>query len=108
MIPQTSLKVACQQLAPRIGALDYNRNLSAEAIRLAAARGAQVVVLPELVQRGYVFRDRQGSLALSASLNRRTPSPSQTPAAAPQSLIRRGCCWCLYKERIAKTSALLH
>ena len=75
MIPQASLKVACQQVAPRIGDLKYNRALGAEAIRQAAARGAQVVVLPELVQSGYVFSDRNEALALSESLDGPTLSP---------------------------------
>jgi predicted amidohydrolase len=63
------IMVACCQLAPRVGELKHNRQISLDAIRMAAARGAQVVVLPELVQSGYVFVDRAEALSLSESLD---------------------------------------
>jgi predicted amidohydrolase len=47
--------VACCQLAPSIGELDANRARARDAIVDAADRGAQVVVLPELLNSGYVF-----------------------------------------------------
>jgi predicted amidohydrolase len=47
--------VACQQLAPRIGDLSYNAQLTVTAIGEAVAHGAQVVVLPELATSGYMF-----------------------------------------------------
>jgi predicted amidohydrolase len=57
--------VACCQVAPKIGDLAYNRTLTERAIRSAALQGAQVVVLPELVQSGYLFADRDEALSLS-------------------------------------------
>lgn len=107
MIPQTSLKVACQQLAPRIGDLDYNRTLSTEAIRQAAARGAQVVVLPELVQSGYVFRDLQEALTLSESLDGPTLSLWKTLAEELQVVIVGGFCERLDDQRVANSAALI-
>lgn len=59
--------VACCQLAPSIGDLIHNRRLSERAIRTAAIRGAQVIVLPELVQSGYVFESFDEALSLSES-----------------------------------------
>jgi 5-aminopentanamidase len=53
----STVRVACHQLAPVIGDLDGNRARALAAIDAAAAAGAQVVVLPELVASGYVFRD---------------------------------------------------
>lgn len=38
--------VACCQIAPRIGAQEHNLRLAERAIREAARRGANVVVLP--------------------------------------------------------------
>jgi 5-aminopentanamidase len=56
MMPGTDeVVVACCQLAPRVGDADANRALARAAIVDAAARGAQVVVLLELVNSGYVF-----------------------------------------------------
>jgi 5-aminopentanamidase len=61
----STIRVACHQLAPVVGDLDGNRARALAAIEAAAARGAQVVVLPELVSSGYVFRDAQEAGALA-------------------------------------------
>ena len=55
--------VACCQLAPVLGDPASNRELTAEAVTHAAARGARVVVLPELVSSGYVFETRDEASA---------------------------------------------
>ncbi|MGI8712419.1 MAG: nitrilase-related carbon-nitrogen hydrolase [Solirubrobacteraceae bacterium] len=51
----TVTRIACQQLAPAIGDLEANRELCLTAIREAAAAGADVIVLPELITSGYMF-----------------------------------------------------
>lgn len=61
----STVRIACQQLAPVVGELDGNRARALAAIDAAAARGAQVVVLPELVSSGYVFRDAGEARALA-------------------------------------------
>jgi predicted amidohydrolase len=58
-------RVACHQLAPVVGDLDGNRALALAAIDAAAAAGADVVVLPELVSSGYVFRDADEARSLA-------------------------------------------
>ncbi len=55
----TPVNVACCQIAPRVAQSDYNTTLCCDAIRAAALQGAQVIVLPELAQSGYVFDDAQ-------------------------------------------------
>jgi|SRR5579875_1688202 len=50
--------VACCQLAPSLGDPPANRDLAAEAVAHAAASGANVIVLPELMSSGYVFESR--------------------------------------------------
>jgi len=50
-----TVRVACQQIAPAVGDLEGNRQLTIDAISEALASGAQVVVLPELASSGYVF-----------------------------------------------------
>jgi predicted amidohydrolase len=57
--------VACCQIAPRVGELDANRALATRAVEAAAARGADVVVLPELCSSGYVFRDASEARSLA-------------------------------------------
>jgi predicted amidohydrolase len=61
--------VACCQLAPRIGETDANRAATLDAIAAAAARGAQVVVLPELAVSGYVFADIDEARSLAEPLD---------------------------------------
>jgi predicted amidohydrolase len=59
------MKVACCQIAPRVGAGESNRVAVAEAIRLAVDAGARIVVLPELSTSGYVFRSESEARALA-------------------------------------------
>lgn len=49
--------VAVCQLAPRVGEYADNVERAVDGVRAAAAHGAQLVVLPELVTSGYVFHD---------------------------------------------------
>lgn len=74
--------VACAQIAPVLGDVDANVAATSTAIERAAARGAHVVVLPELAATGYAFatpaearavatRDRGRSLAAWEELARR-------------------------------------
>lgn len=57
--------VACQQLAPSLGNLRHNAELSSNAVAEAAAAGADVIVLPELITSGYVFETRAEARAAS-------------------------------------------
>ncbi len=57
--------VACSQFTPILGAVRDNVDRSLELIRDAAGRGAQVVVLPELANSGYVFVDTAEAAAAS-------------------------------------------
>lgn len=107
MNPVQTLKVACQQVAPRIGELAYNRELGAAAIRQAAAHGAQVVVLPELVQSGYVFSDLAEALTLAETLDGPTLRLWQSLAAELQVVIVGGFCERLEHERVANSAALV-
>jgi predicted amidohydrolase len=60
--------IICQQVAPRIADLQANRRLSLSAIADAAAAGADVIVLPELVTSGYMFESagEAASVAITA------------------------------------------
>jgi predicted amidohydrolase len=49
------VRVACCQIAPSVGRPDQNADRALAAIAAAIDAGAEVVVLPELVNSGYVF-----------------------------------------------------
>ena len=53
------------QLAPTLGDVAGNREMVADAVGRAAALGAAVVVLPELVSSGYVFDDTAEALTVA-------------------------------------------
>lgn len=61
----STTRICCQQLAPVIGEPAANRALSVAAIEQAAAGGADVVVLPELVSSGYMFASPEEAAALA-------------------------------------------
>ena len=70
----STVRVACHQLAPVIGDLEGNRARALAAIDAAAAAGARVVVLPELVSSGYVFRDAAEARGLAEPPDGPTPA----------------------------------
>jgi predicted amidohydrolase len=99
--------VACCQLAPRIGDLAYNRTLTERAIRSAALQGAQVVVLPELVQSGYLFADRAEALALAETAEGPTLRLWQALARELNIVIVGGFCERLAGDELANSAALI-
>jgi predicted amidohydrolase len=65
MTAESSLRVACLQMEPRVGEKERNVARSLELIAGAADAGAKLAVLPELTNSGYVFETREEAFALS-------------------------------------------
>ena len=63
--PDSLVKVAVCQLDLRFGEAEANRGSAASAVAEAAARGAKVIVLPELTPSGYVFASPAEARALA-------------------------------------------
>ena len=84
-------RIVCRQLAPRVGELGPNCELSVQAVSDAVAQGAEVVVLPELVTSGYVFESRQEAASMAI-----TPDHELfgfwADAAAGQAVVVGGFC----------------
>jgi predicted amidohydrolase len=84
--------VACCQLTPVLGDPAANRELTADAITDAAGRGAGVVVLPELVSSGYVFRSRPEAQASAETADGPTLALWSRLAARHEIVIVGGFC----------------
>ena len=83
-------RVACHQLAPVLGDLAGNRARALAAIDAAAAAGADVVVLPELVTSGYVFERRRRGAAAGRARRRADARAAGRSARAAHGLVDRG------------------
>lgn len=59
------VRVACVQMEPEIAVKEKNVAVTVARIKEAAAAGARLIVLPELCNTGYVFRDRDEAMALA-------------------------------------------
>ncbi|AHZ68219.1 hypothetical protein OU5_1140 [Pseudomonas mandelii JR-1] len=99
--------VACCQVAPKIGDLAYNRTLTERAIRSAALQGAQVVVLPELVQSGYLFADRDEALTLSETTDGPTLRLWTALAKELNVVVVGGFCERLQGDALANSAAMI-
>ena len=99
--------VACCQVAPKIGDLAYNRTLTERAIRSAALQGAQVVVLPELVQSGYLFADRDEALSLSETTDGPTLRLWMALAKELNVVVVGGFCERLQGDALANSAAMI-
>ncbi|MGH8376078.1 MAG: nitrilase family protein [Pseudomonas sp.] len=99
--------VACCQLAPKIGDQAYNRTLTERAIRQAALQGAQVVVLPELVQSGYLFADRFEALSLAETTDGPVLQLWQALARELNLVIVGGFCERLPGDELANSAAMI-
>lgn len=67
-MPESPVRVACIQFEPRIGEKQHNVERSLELIAAAASRGAQLVVLPELCNTGYVFESRREAFGMAETI----------------------------------------
>ena len=67
------IRTAVCQYAPVLGDFAANVEKSEAAIQEAAAGGADLIVLPEMANSGYVVHSRRGSAALSPRIRSREP-----------------------------------
>ena len=60
-----NVRIACAQIAPRVGDSAGNRRLAGDALREAIGAGAHIVLLPELATSGYVFESAEEARGLA-------------------------------------------
>ncbi len=59
-------RIALAQIAPRLGDLEANLEIAADAVRRAGTEGAALAVLPELALTGYLLQDLVPEVAIRA------------------------------------------
>ncbi len=64
-VRESLVRVACCQLEPRVGCKEENVEKTLRFVEEAVKEGAEVVVLPELANTGYVFETRREAFGLS-------------------------------------------
>ena len=84
--------VACCQLAPVLGDPAANRELAGVAVTRAAAQGANIVVLPELMSSGYVFESQAQARASAEAPDGETVTGWVRLAAEHDIVIAGGFC----------------
>jgi len=65
--PEAEITVACLQFEPRVGEVERNRATGLAMAEEAADQNADLVVLPELCDSGYVFESREEAFSLSST-----------------------------------------
>jgi N-carbamoylputrescine amidase len=85
--PESTLRIACIQMEPHVGEKEGNLARSLEWIERAAAQDADLVVLPELCNSGYVFETREEALALSEEVPGGRTTQAWMDAAARYNLV---------------------
>lgn len=86
------IKVACCQVAPVFGDVDGNLARAERALESAAALGAQVAVLPELANTGYVFASREEAQDLAEAVDGRSVSAWAALARRLGMVVAAGFC----------------
>ncbi|MFN0313941.1 MAG: nitrilase family protein [Burkholderiales bacterium] len=87
MVAESSLRVACLQMEPRVGEKERNVARSLELIARAAEAGAKLVVLPELCNSGYVFETREEAFALAEPVPDGPTTKTWSAAAAKHGMV---------------------
>ena len=80
--PESEVRVSCLQMEPRVGAKDLHLAHRLEMIDQAADAGADLVVLPELCNSGYVFNTREEARNLAEEIPDGPAGPGRTPPRA--------------------------
>lgn len=84
---QDLITIACLQFEPRFGDIAGNVDRTIAMIERAADQGAQIVVLPELANTGYIFRSRSEAFSLAEAVPDGPTSKAWAEVAARRGLI---------------------
>ncbi|HUB05096.1 MAG TPA: nitrilase-related carbon-nitrogen hydrolase [Solirubrobacteraceae bacterium] len=101
------VRLACCQIAPDVDSPERSADLALGALSAAVAGGAQVVVLPELVNSGYVFASREEAQAAAAPADGTLLASWAREAARGDTVVVGGFCERGPDGRVFNSSALV-
>ncbi len=101
------MHVACCQIAPDVTDPGGNAELARDALATAIAQGAQIVVLPELVNSGYVFESQAEARAAAQPADGELLAGWAREAARGDALVIGGFCELAQDGRVFNSSALV-
>ena len=102
-----TVRVACCQISPDVGDPAANAAVARRAIATAVDGGAQIVVLPELVNSGYVFRSIDEARAAAVPADGELLQSWAEEAARGDALVVAGFCETTSEGRLFNSAALL-
>jgi predicted amidohydrolase len=103
----TTVRIACCQLAPEVEVPERNAELARAAIADAVAAGAQIVVVPELVNSGYVFESIDEVRASAVPADGELLQSWAQEAARGDAIVVGGFCEIAPDGRLHNSSALV-
>lgn len=101
------VRVACCQIAPDVGSPERSAALALDALATAIAGGAQVVVLPELVNSGYVFTSPEEARAAAVPVDGELLADWAREAARGDAVVVGGFCELGADSGVFNSSALV-
>jgi 5-aminopentanamidase len=100
-------RLAVCQLCLELGKIDSNISASLDAVREAADRGAEIVLLPELADTGYCFADAAEARGLASPADGSKALAAWTQVAADRGLVIVGGFCELDGDRIYNSAVIL-
>jgi 5-aminopentanamidase len=101
------LRIACCQISPQVQSPERSAELARDAIAAAVAGGAELVVLPELVNSGYVFRTAEEARASAVPADGELIRSWGDEAARGGALLVAGFCELAPDGRVFNSSVLV-
>jgi len=101
------VRVACCQIAPDVERPEHNAELALAAISAAVDAGAQIVLVPELVNSGYVFTSVDEARASATSVDGELLAGWAREAARGDAVVVGGFCERAPDGRLHNSSALV-
>jgi predicted amidohydrolase len=101
------LRIACCQIAPEVESPEHSAELARDAITAAVAGGAELIVLPELANSGYVFRTAEEARAAAVPAGGELLREWGLEAARGGAMLVAGFCELAADERVFNSSVLI-